>query len=166
MALTHARLTQFLSETDYFGDLDLLVLSAISSRFEVRMISTGSELFTAGDVAEAWYIIVEGSISIWGDTPGGERCLLTHLRPGDSFGELSLLEDNTRSASAVAAEASTLLRLPSAAFRRLLDDGNPAAVHLLRALAIRMSRRMHEMSDTIQQLRDPGSPVSQTDDVL
>ena len=147
MALTHARLLHFLSETDFFEDLDLLDLSAISSRFEVRSISTGAELFAAGDPGDAWYIIFDGVIGIWGNKDG-QPCLLTALQPGDGFGELSLLEDTTRSASAIAQEDATLLRLPKAAFGKLLDDRNPAAVQLLRALAIRMSRRIREMSKT------------------
>lgn len=147
MALTHARLLHFLSETDFFGDLDLLDLSAISSRFEVRSVSGGERLFAAGDPGEAWYIVYEGVIGIWGDDDGAP-VLLTRLRAGDGFGELSLLEDLTRSASAIADEEATLLRLPKDAFRKLLDDRNPAAVQLLRALAIRMSRRIREMNGT------------------
>jgi CRP-like cAMP-binding protein len=156
MALTHVRLVQFLSETDYFRDLDLLNLSAISSRFEVISISSGSELFKAGDPGDAWFIVVEGRISVWGPTPSGEPCLLTQLAPGDSFGELSLLEDIERSASVIAEDASTLLRLPRDAFRKLLEDCNPAAVQLLRALAVRMGRRMREMSKALQG-EGPGS---------
>ena len=153
MALTHAHVVQFLAETDYFQELDLLNLSAISSRFEVLSISGGSCLFSAGDPGDAWFIVVEGQIEIWGPTPSGESCLLTCLNPRDSFGELSLLEDVKRTAAAVASTDTALLRLPRKAFLRLLEDGNPAAIQLLRALSIRMGRRMREMSKTIQDLQ-------------
>jgi len=155
MALTHARLIQYLAETDYFGDLDLISLSGISSRFEVLSISEGEVLFAEGSPGDAWFIIAEGSIGIWGPTPAGPRCKLTELGDGDSFGELALLEDITRSAAAVAAGPTQLLKLPRAAFHKLLQDGNPAAIQMLKAIAIRMSRRMREMSLTIQDLSGP-----------
>ena len=100
MPLTHARLTRFLSSTDYFGEVDLISLSAIVGRFEVVSISRGENLFDEGGVAEAWYVIVEGGIDLFGSTPSGEPMFLTSLGEGDGFGEIALLENVVRTATA------------------------------------------------------------------
>lgn len=152
MPLTHARLTRFLSSTDYFGEVDLISLSAIVGRFEVVSISRGENLFDEGGVAEAWYVIVEGGIDLFGSTPSGESMFLTSLGEGDGFGEIALLENVTRTATATASQTTILARLPREAFTKLLRDGNPAAAMMLHAIAVRMSRRMRTLSRTLQGL--------------
>ncbi|MFT5680294.1 MAG: CRP-like cAMP-binding protein [Myxococcota bacterium] len=152
MPLTPARLTRFLSTTDYFRDVDILSLSAVANRFEVVYISRGEELFEEGSRGEAWYIIVEGGIDLLGDTPSGERLLLVHLGAGDGFGEIALLENVPRTASALASETTVLARLPRAAFERQLRGGNPAAAMMLHTIAIRMSSRLRALSRSVQGL--------------
>jgi len=150
--LTPARLTHFLASTDYFTEVDILSLSAIANRFEVVSISRGEQLFDEGSAGEAWYIIVEGGIDLSGRTAAGAAMFLTNLSPGDGFGEIALLEDVARTATATANSTTVLARLPRAAFARLLRDGDPAAAMMLHAIAVRMSRRMRALSRALQGL--------------
>ena len=151
MPLTPARITHFLSSTDYFAEVDLLSLSAIGNRFEVVSVSRGETLFEEGDPGRAWFIIVEGLVSISGQTATGASMDLASLGPGDGFGEIALLENIERSATATAVERTTLARLPREAFQRLLRDGNPAAAMMLHAMAVRMSRQMRVLSKALQE---------------
>jgi CRP/FNR family cyclic AMP-dependent transcriptional regulator len=148
--LTPARLTRYLSTTDYFKDVEILDLSAIANRFEVVSISRGETLFKEGSRGEAWYIIVEGGIDLFGNTPSGESLFLVHLNPGDGFGEIALLENVPRTATATASETTILARLPRAAFERQLRGGNPAAAMMLHAIAVRMSSRLRALSRSVQ----------------
>ena len=152
MPLTSARLTRFLASTDYFAQVDILGLSAIANRFEVVSISRGETLFSEGTQGKAWYIIVEGGIDLSGSTPSGEPMYLTSLKPGDGFGEIALLENVERTATATASQTTPLARLPREAFTKLLRDGNPAAAMMLHAIAVRMSRRMRALSRSLQGL--------------
>ncbi len=150
--LTPARLTRYLSTTDYFRDVDILSLSAVANRFEVVYISRGEELFAEGSEGEAWYIIVEGGIDLTGSTPTGESLFLVHLSSGDGFGEIALLENVPRTATATATTTTTLARLPRAAFERQLKGGNPAAAMMLHGIAVRMSCRLRALSRSVQGL--------------
>ena len=154
MPLTPARLTRFLASTDYFVDADLLSLSMIANRFEVVSISRGQTLFEEGSEGNAWYIIVEGGIDISGRTPSGTDLLLASLDPGDAFGEIALLENVARTASATANQRTTLVKLPRRPFQQLLRAGNLAAAMMLHAIAVRMSRRMRTVSRSLQERGD------------
>ena len=86
-------------------------------------VKQGEIIFRHGEKGDALYLIEEGKVSIisgnGSDPLNGE--VLAHLGPGQSFGEMSLLSGAPRSASAVAEQDTSMLKIEKEHFDELID---------------------------------------------
>ena len=124
------------------GDDDLRQLISIVQKAEVE---EGEVIFKEGDQGDAFYIVFQGGVELSLTRPGGEVENPALLGPGGSFGEMALLDDAPRSATARAASGSALIRLGKEDFRALLGHDSLALRILaslsraLRALDVRFA---------------------------
>ncbi|MEM9553759.1 MAG: cyclic nucleotide-binding domain-containing protein [Acidobacteriota bacterium] len=137
------------------------VFKSTSSKKKVKhavSFAAGEVIFQEGDLGTEMYIIHEGSVEILKDFKG-ERQTLTELAQGDFFGEMSILEDLPRTATARAASDVTLLEINFSTFDQMLRTMPEIGVRMMRKL----SRRLR---DTDQRLRDAlGSDESQAPEI-
>lgn len=110
---------------------ELLILRRLLTTREVR---PGTLLFREGEYGGEMFFLVEGEIAV---TRSGH--LLTKLQPGSAFGEMALLDEPLRSASALATRDSRLLALSRERFDRLLRQDDAVATRLLWGLLNRLS---------------------------
>jgi CRP-like cAMP-binding protein len=121
--------------------IEALRVLAIGS--EVRNIRRDDILFNAGDAADCGFVVRDGAIRVSSDEGGGYRDVVAG--PGHLIGELSLVVDMARPASAVAIADSTLIRISRSMFARVLE-GHPDAAHRLRDyFATRATQAASEM---------------------
>jgi ABC-type bacteriocin/lantibiotic exporter with double-glycine peptidase domain/CRP-like cAMP-binding protein len=80
----------------------------------------GAVIVREGEAADAFYVLVSGTARAIKSGPHGEEVPLNVLRPGDSFGELALLEQTSRSATVRASSAVEVLTLDRSVFGALL----------------------------------------------
>lgn len=113
-------------------------------------VPAGQFLFREGDPGAEMYIIETGSIAILRAARGAEPMAV--LEPGDFLGEMSVLEDQPRFASAQARSDSRLLRIERAAFADLLRQNVEIAVRIMRKLALRQRRAEQRISELQQEL--------------
>jgi CRP-like cAMP-binding protein len=106
---------------------DALRILAIGA--ESRYVHGGEKLFGVGEEADAGYVIQEGSFSL--STGGAEESEPLVVGRGALIGELALITETTRPATATAREPSTVLRIPRGLFLKMLD-GYPSAAEKLR----------------------------------
>ena len=107
---------------------DALRLLAIGA--ETRYVHGGEALFTAGEEADAGFVVQEGSFSVVSGLADDQGEPLVVGR-GALIGELALLAETKRPATATALEPSTVLRIPRTLFLKMLD-GFPDAARKLR----------------------------------
>jgi CRP-like cAMP-binding protein len=86
--------------------LDDLVKFTTVARFEPHR-----EIFGKGDPGDCLYGILAGRVRIFSTSPEGDEILLNVLESGELFGEIALLDGNTRTASAAAMEQADLMRI-------------------------------------------------------
>lgn len=91
-------------------------LIAMSSR---RSWQDGAVIQQSGDVHPALYIIVEGAVRLCQSAPDGEEFTIIILGPGQSFGDLTLLEEKPRAFDASAVGDTQMLELRAPAFHTL-----------------------------------------------
>ncbi|HUG38018.1 MAG TPA: peptidase domain-containing ABC transporter [Candidatus Limnocylindrales bacterium] len=92
----------------------------VAARFERVSFSFGSLIVREGDPADAFFVLVSGRARVVKRADTGGEIVLNTLRPGDSFGEMGLLEHTTRMATVRASADVEVLRLDQAAFSDLL----------------------------------------------
>jgi len=101
--------------------------------------SAGGFVFREGEAGEEMYIIQEGSVEILRQF-GPNQKLLATLEAGDFFGEMSMLENRPRSASARIKTDAKLLPVDPSTFDQMLREYPEVAVRMLRSLCGRLRR--------------------------
>ena len=127
---------EFLNGVDLFkgltdAQLERLAVSAVELSFPV------GDIFKDNDDADGLYIIKAGMVKVTkkaAETSGMEA-VLAILKPGNSFGELSLIDGLPRSANVVAMAPTVCYFLPREAFLLALKENLEIAFALLPALA-------------------------------
>lgn len=112
--------------------------------------AAGAIVFREGDAGGDMFIIETGQVDIVlkarGDTP------VASLGPGDFFGEMAMLEDQPRFASAVARNAVRALRIERGAFGDVIKQNVEIAVRIMRKLAARHRRAEQRAQDALAEL--------------
>lgn len=121
---------RFLAELPLFRGLDKAAIERLAQMCEERALRKDESLFRQGDAPDGLYVVMTGSIAVFRDTVGKPVQLIARKRTGDWFGEMGLVEDSPRSASARATEPSRLLRMPRASLLRFLDEHPTLALKL------------------------------------
>lgn len=129
--------TEFLKKVSWFQDLDQKSLDAIANAAVEQKYQPGQEIVRQGDTGVGAFIIRSGKVDIVQDKSGKEVKLAT-LGPGDVFGEMALLDEFPRSASARAVEPTTALGIQRWHFRGILESHPQIAVALLPILTRRI----------------------------
>jgi CRP/FNR family cyclic AMP-dependent transcriptional regulator len=145
-----------LKEVSLFQLLDDEERRALASNMQSVDFAAGETLFEIGEPGDALYVVATGVVEMFFKNDTGERIVLETARRGDYFGDLSLLDGGSRSASVTANEASTLLRLDRHDLERFLRGHPEAAMDLLGA----MGRRLRA---TVEQLRHTASRNANTE---
>lgn len=109
-------------------------------------------IFSEGQPGQELYIIQKGSIKITKIINNNE-VLLAILKPGDMFGEMSLLEDKPRSASAIAHEDSVLMAVNKVNFKQMITTQPQIITKLTQVLSERIWFIYKQLANT--QLSDP-----------
>ena len=97
-------------------------------------LAAGDVLFREGDTGAAMYLVMSGIIEIY-TTRAGENVTIRTFMPGSYFGELSLIGQPTRSASARAIEDTVLLEVDGAALGQITREYPPVVTNIGRVLA-------------------------------
>ena len=116
---------------------DALRILAIGA--ESQYVHGGEILFQAGDEADAAFVIQEGKFSLASGLTSDAVGPMVIGR-GSLIGELALLVDSKRPATATALEPSTVLRIPRNLFLKVLD-GFPDIARKLRDMLVRRNQQ-------------------------
>jgi CRP/FNR family cyclic AMP-dependent transcriptional regulator len=95
-------------------------LRVLASRAYVRRFAAGQIVFTEGEPSDHLYVVRSGRVRIFVASAHGDELTLTVLTVGDSIGELSIIDEQPRSASAAAIEATELLTIGADSMRAAL----------------------------------------------
>lgn len=124
-----------------------------------REFVDGTVLFQEGDYGDTVFVIHKGKVKITKKVRNIEKTLAL-LGKGEFFGEMAVLDNKPRSATAEVAEDSMILVLDGKTFEAFLLNNSPVAVKLIKKLV----QRLREADDQIENLmiRDSESKVVNT----
>lgn len=127
----------------------------LSSRFG-RSFPAGQVLFREGDPGAEMYVIQSGRVRISKVFPSGERTLAV-IGPGEFFGEMAILNDKPRTATATALEPLDALVIDGRTFEAMVLGNGEIAVRMI----TRLARRLHSANAYIDILSraDPRARV-------
>ncbi len=126
--------------------MNLKKLSAMAKR---QPFQEDQVIFHEGDLGDSLYIILSGKVGIARCAMDPVPDFLATLEPGSFFGEMSLLEDEPRSASAIGQEAGILLSIDKEAFGKVMAEEPELAMKIMKTL----SRRLRNQNEENGQLK-------------
>jgi len=113
-------------------------LRVVAQAMEKQQYFAGDCIFEIGDQGDHLYIIVSGKVGISLDSKSSDKSYIATLSPGDCFGEMNLLDDLPRSATAEVIEDTTLLSLEKTRLRGLIQSYPDMSIGMLRSLSLRL----------------------------
>ena len=146
-----------LQQVDLFEGLPDDDLNAIAAIVGGRTIEPREALFEEGEPGDAFCTVFRGAIEIAKARADGTEEKLAVRRKGDGFGEMALLNEAPRSATARATEPTQLVSVSRDDFQRLLG-GDSFALHMMRALS-KALRALSVRFANAQSEQDSGGDV-------
>ncbi|MPZ58111.1 MAG: cyclic nucleotide-binding domain-containing protein [Rhizobiales bacterium] len=134
----------FMERIPLLGLLGRAALRVLAIGSETRQISAGDVLFVAGEPADAGYVVQEGSFSLLPDSATGAAQEITVGR-GMLLGELALMTETIRPATATALEAAIVIRISRTLFLKMLDGYPDAARRLRDGLMVRSEQSARDI---------------------
>jgi CRP-like cAMP-binding protein len=145
--LTAAEAAEVLKNVPFFSTLSGHEIAEVAERLVPRRFNPGQIIFHLGDPAGLLYVITSGKVKISHTTPEGNEALLAILGDGDFFGELALLDETPRSATAEALDITDTLTLHRSEFMHFIESNPAFARHVLYVLARRIRNMNSQISD-------------------
>lgn len=124
-------------------------LASLSRDCRIRKYRRGQPLFFQGDPSDAVLIVVEGRLKVTASSIDGDEMLLHVVLPGESVGELGVLDAQPRSASVEALEDTTVILAPGAALWDCIDHYPAAARAVVRTLGVMLRRLTDDAGDLV-----------------
>lgn len=121
---------ELLQRVPLFADLERRELEMIAQSFKAREFAAGDTLATEGQSGIGFFVIQGGEASV---SVRGEE--IAHLKSGDYFGEVALLDDGVRTATVTADTDMVCYGMTFWEFRPIVESNAQIAVKLLKALA-------------------------------
>jgi CRP/FNR family cyclic AMP-dependent transcriptional regulator len=125
------------------SDEDITSLARLALR---KRYPKDTVVFFENEEGDFFFTITEGRIKVTILGDDGREVILSVLGPGDFFGEMALLDNEPRSATAIAVEESELLSLHRSDFQSVLNDNKSITSALIRVLSARLRRANHQIS--------------------
>ena len=123
-----------LRDVPLFADLTADQLRLLAFGAEHRRLRSGETLFRAAARADAGFVVASGEVTLMAG-PAGEERPVAHFGPGTLLGELALITETRRPASAIAATDCDLIHITRLLFRRMLEEYPEIAFALHEKLA-------------------------------
>ena len=110
----------------------------VQAGYPLQRFAEGEKIFVDGDEGDAMYAVRSGAVAIM-----SAGAVLETVQPGETFGELTLIDGVPRGATAIAREPTEVAVIDERAFHYLVARDPAFALDLLRRLSRRL-RRMNE----------------------
>lgn len=126
------------------GPVDREHLAALSS---VRTYARGDRIFSQGETAEVFFMIVDGRVKVFKTTMSGKDVILELFGPGDPLGTVAVYEDRPYPATAMALEPTTCVTTGKRTFYQLLERRPSLVRSLLSSMTFRLVELTNRLAD-------------------
>lgn len=117
-------------------------------------------LFRKGEMRQCAYLIDSGSVSIFGNDEGGEDKFLCHIGEGEIFGEMALVDDTPRTATAITDSECEIFIIPRDALQNRLQGLDPIVTLLISLLIERYRLTRIHLPESLRQGKEGGAFIN------
>jgi CRP-like cAMP-binding protein len=146
-------LPSFLRSHPLFAGLKEKEISELCRIMHERTYQMGEIVFCEGEMGAGMYLIWEGRVRIYTLSSASEEIELARLGRGDFFGEIALLDDGPRTATAVATEPTRLLGLMKPDLLDFLDRHPNGGIKIILRLSQVLAARLRHTNEELRVAR-------------
>lgn len=140
--------SELLRSIPMFRDVDLTKLRLLAMSGNRINFEAGQGVFTQGDVSNAVYVLLDGTVDIIREAGNGKRVRLAQLGGNAVFGETGVLCDQRRTATVEAATPVTVLEIDRHTFYEVVRDVPQLALAIARELALRLEHMNQQFAES------------------
>ncbi len=137
---------ELLEEVSFFENLDDDERAVLAQHIDHRRFAAGTTIFRHGEPSGALYVIHHGEVELWLLDEDKQRVVLGTFGDGEFFGELSLLDEEPRSATATTIADTDVLVVDREDLRLLFTQKPSAALDVLSVLG----KRLRQTNDIVR----------------
>ena len=137
----------------FFGELTRREIREIVDVLQIQSFEPKEEVFTQGQPGLGMFIVTSGKVEIVQAEEGSER-LLSEADSGSFFGEMALLDDAARSATARAVEKTELAAFYRSDLLALAEEKSQLGVKIIMYLSQVVAERLRRTNRSLKEVRD------------
>lgn len=145
-AASSDRIAAMLENVQMFNDLEWAQIKALSEYIQIYRAPPKAVLFREGDQGDFMCVLLEGKLEVHKEDNRRVDKTVTTILPGRSLGEMTIVDGEPRSATAVAAATSILAVLTQENFMQIMRDKPALSAKLLFKIAQLISQRLRQTS--------------------
>ena len=130
----------FLSSVSIFSDLSDSELDNIKTLCQTRKYPKNSMIILEEEMGDVVFIVMAGTVKITRVNDEGKEVILAMLGSGEVFGEMAILDGESRSANALAQENCEVVTINREEFLNLIKTNNKVALNLMTEFAVRLRK--------------------------
>jgi CRP/FNR family transcriptional regulator, cyclic AMP receptor protein len=130
-----------------FRELKPEMRERLASYATIKDVARGATIFTKGDAGTSLFAVCSGVVQVTVASAAGKSAVFNHLREGEIFGEIALLDGQPRTADAVAFTDCKLMVIERRDFIPLLQNHPDITITLLEILCARLRRTTEQVED-------------------
>lgn len=148
-------LLEHIKKSTFFQGINPAALTEIAAHCYRRKIKKGTTLFSMGDQASAFFIIMQGWVKLHRISREGEETIVHIFGPGESFAEAAVFNDRCLyPVDAQALEDTEIIVVPRAVIIQKIESNSNFALHMLGAIA----SRQHYLVQQLEQVTSRSAP--------
>lgn len=162
MPVSAAQTREFLRAIPIFGGLEDPKLDAVIGLLEEAAFPAGTMVVRQGETSRTMYVVAEGEMVVRRAGPSGVMRKVVRLRPGEFFGETTLIEIHPSDATVVADQTVKLYALTNRALYSLYQRDAGAYLILVMNIARELSRRLRKAENRVCELAEQAEEDDRT----
>lgn len=147
--VSNTEVCNVLSELFWTRDFPNSYIRAMAEFIKTYSIPAKARLFTEGDPGHALYVLVQGKAQVVKQQGHGKSFCLAQINPGQSFGEMAILDGKTRSASVEVIHGALVMELTREDFKTFMDFYPEPAAHFLDRVLQIIAQRLAQTTNLL-----------------
>ncbi len=129
---------EHLKKTSIFSGLTDEALTDVARSASTRKLAKGDILMKKGDVGDSLFLIQHGWMKIVTEDSKGDELIINKCGPGETIGEMALLDQSPRSATVIALEDAQVVELKQDVFEKVLNQRPDVSLSIIRSYSDRL----------------------------
>ena len=148
------RIHGLLTFSPLFENFNLTEILLLSQFMQVYRTGPGVEIIREGEAGDFMVFLIEGQIEVFKQDQWNAPRLMALIAPGESFGEMSMIDGEPRFASCIAAEPCMIAVLSRDSLARIILEQTTLGAKILMELVLMLSQRLRQTSTKLLSYMD------------